>query len=109
METGLWQQLQLALEDLDNEQMENNKLENELMQAKEHIISLQGKLSVVQDKRKGLCDQLQNQSSDEEDVMKDQCQKLTKENTILKNEMQALTMRMCKEIEDKKKNEENLV
>lgn len=108
METILQQQLQLALEDLDDEKEKSNKLNNELRQAREYIISLQGKLSAVQAKSKELYDQIQNQSSDEEDALKDQCQKITQENTILKNEMQALTMRMSKEIEDRKKNEENL-
>lgn len=108
METGLQQQIQLALENLDNKQVKNSKVKNELMQAREHIISLQGKLSAVQAKKKELCDQLQNQSSDDEDALKDQCKKLTQENTTLKNGMQALTMRMCKDIEDKKNNEENL-
>lgn len=88
--------------------MENSKVNNKLMQDREHIISLQGNISSIQAKRKELFDQLQNQSSDEEDALKDQCWKLTQENTLFKNEMQALTMRMCKEIKDRKKNEENL-
>ncbi|XP_059070961.1 uncharacterized protein LOC131862125 [Cryptomeria japonica] len=54
METGLQQQLRLALEDIDNGQMENIKLKSELKQARERIISLQGNLSAIKAKRKEL-------------------------------------------------------
>lgn len=38
----------------------------------------------------------------------DEADKLERENVALKNEMQSIMMRLTKEIEDRKKNEENL-
>lgn len=62
-------------------------------------------MSTAQARRKEL---LQNQDDEEKDVLKEQCQKLSRENMVMRNEMQALTMRMSKEIEDRKKKEENI-
>lgn len=51
---------------------------------------------------------MQNQDDDERNSFKEQCHKPSRENATIKNEIQALTMRMSKEIEDRKKNEEDI-
>lgn len=108
MEMSLRKEFQVALEDFYAETLKNMKLQDELRSTKEFIFTLQERLSSAQAKRKELCDQLQNQDDEEKNALKDLCQKLIQENGVMNNEMQALTMRMSKEIEDQKKNEENL-
>lgn len=51
---------------------------------------------------------MQNQDDEEKNALKEQCQKVSQDNGVVKNEMQDLIMRMSKEIEDRKKNEQNL-
>lgn len=103
---ALEKQLEMTLEYYDVERLKKLKLQDELNFSKEFILILQERLSSVQDIRKEL---LQNQDDEEKNALKEQCQKLSQESLVMKNEMQVITMRMSQEIEDRKRKEENLV
>lgn len=99
-------QLEMALEDYDTKRMKILKLQEELIFANEFILILQERLSSAQAKRKEL---LQNPDDEEKNALKEQCQKLSQANMLMKNEIQGLTMRLSKDIEDRKKKKNNLV
>lgn len=105
MEIILRKELQVALEEYDVERLRNMKMQDDLISTKELIFTLWDGLSSTQAKRKEL---LKNQDDKEKDALKEKCQKPSQENIVMKNEMQALTMRVSKDIEDQNNNEENL-
>lgn len=70
-------------------------------------------LNKSREKRKERVDQLKQKESQNivEEALKEkteECDRLTKANTTQKNEMEAIAMRLTKEIEERKKNEEKL-
>lgn len=105
---SLRQQLEGALEDFDAKKLKNIKLEDELKTTREFIKALQDNLVIEKNNRKELYVQLQNQDDEERETLRDIVDKLRQENSNMKNEMQDLTMRPCKDIEDRKRNEEDL-
>lgn len=100
-------QLEVALSDYDAEKLKNIKLEDDLKAAQDIIQALQENLTIARNKRRELCEKMQNEN-DGKETLSDLMNKLKQENMTTKNEMQDMTMRFCKEIEDRKKNEEDL-
>lgn len=98
--------LEMALEDYDVERMKNLKLQEELNSTNEFILILQERLSSSQAKRKEL---LQQSDDEEKNSLKEKCQKLSQVIMLMKTEMQDLTMKLSKDIEDRKKKEDSLV
>lgn len=100
-------QLEGALLDYDAEKLKNIKLEDDLKAAQNIIQALQENLAISRNKRRELCEKMKNEN-DEKETLSYLMNKLKQENMTRKNEMHDMTMRFCKEIENRKKNEEHL-
>lgn len=105
---NLRKQLETALLDYDAEKLKNIKLEDDLKASQDIIQVLQENITIARNKRKELCEKMQNEN-DEKETLNDLVNKLRQEISTTKNEMQDMNMRFGKEIEDRKKNEEELV
>lgn len=103
----------MVLEDLDAAMKEKSSLRRSLEAAKIFIESLKEQVNTSREKRKEPMDKLKEKEEQSignkalQDKI-DECEKLAIENAVLKNEMQSIVMKLTKEIEDMKKNEENL-
>ncbi|XP_059071917.1 uncharacterized protein LOC131871232 [Cryptomeria japonica] len=115
--SGLQQQLLVALYDLDQSIAKVHKLKVNLKDVENFIQSLKEKLDKSREKKRELCDQLkqkESQSIDDDhfnEALKEktkECEKLAKDNVVLKHEMEFIVMGLTKEIEGRKKKEENI-
>lgn len=108
MDFGLQRQLSVALEDIDATRKEVSTMKRNLSAVDDFIETLKEHVSTSREKRNELMDKLKER---EEKIIKNQdktneCEKLSRDNAVLKNEMQSIVMKLTKEIEDQKKNEE---
>lgn len=88
-------------------------MKTNLKDVKNFIQTLKDQLIKSKEKRKDLVDQLQKKESQgiDEAVLNEkieECDRLARANVVQKNEMEAIVMKLIREIEERKKNEENI-